>query len=153
MRWKHLDWVHACWMSCCVFVLYACFAADLLWGKVDVSIFGRLEASELPWVMVLFASWSAASLPSTSLWVGTHLMCMFSLGSFLFMWIMALWNLSMIWCPGEGSVHERAKMRALLSMYMIMVLACGSLRMRLVASSMLVALPSYTIWCDVEPNL
>ena len=78
------------WTCFCVDVLKACLAADLLQGREDVSNFGKLKVAELPWVMAFFASRSAALLPSTPLWAGTHLICMSSLGYLLLMRVMAL---------------------------------------------------------------
>ena len=60
-------------ISALVFDLWACFAVDLLWGRGAVSNFGSLAVAELPVVMAFFASWLAASFPSTPLCVGTQL--------------------------------------------------------------------------------
>ena len=60
-------------ISAWVLDLWACFTADLLWGRGLVSNFGSLAVAELPVVMAFFASWSAASFPLTSLCAGTHL--------------------------------------------------------------------------------
>ena len=68
-----LDQVQECWILAWVFDLWACFAVDLLWGKREVSSFGKLVLVELPVVMAFFAGWSAVLFPSTPLCVGTHL--------------------------------------------------------------------------------
>ena len=45
-----------------------------------------------------------------------------------------------------------ARVRALLSMYIIAEWMCVSLRMRLVARMIPVASPLYTVWCEMWPS-
>lgn len=89
------DWVQ----SCCVFSLirdlWACFAADLLCGRTVSNGLGSLLGDALLFVMALFAKRSAASLPSTPMCAGTHLIWVESLGILFRMLLTAAWNASM----------------------------------------------------------
>ena len=44
-----------CWILSWVLVLKACFAGDLLSGRMEVSSLGNVELLELPCVMASFA--------------------------------------------------------------------------------------------------
>ena len=79
---------------CLVLDLKACFAAELLKGRGEVSNFGSLDRSELLLVIAFFARLSAFSLPSTPLCAGTHLICMEIPGILILMTLIALWKAS-----------------------------------------------------------
>ena len=74
--------------------LKACFAAELLKGRGEVSNFGSLDGSELLLVIAFSARLSTFLLPSTPSCAGSHLICIEIPGILFLMTLTALWKAS-----------------------------------------------------------